>query len=195
MESFNVVSVKNYAEPPINYKEILRYSGMKESATEIENLINECLNELNGKLDYRVCFTTLPLKMGNVVDFTTFSVNSKSLQKTLNGYDRVILFVATVGLEIDRLIKKYSVISPTKAVIFQAIGAERIEELCNAFENDIKQTYQTSKRFSCGYGDFDILYQKEIFKVLNPQKLIGVTLLDSMLMLPSKSVSAVIGVK
>ena len=53
------------------------------------------------------------------------------LSKNLQGYDKAVFFVATVGIEIDRLIKKYSVLSPTKAVIFQAIGAERIESLCN----------------------------------------------------------------
>ena len=51
----------------------------------------------------------------------------------------------------------------------------------------------TKPRFSPGYGDFDISYQKNIFSCLNSEKYIGLTLTDSMLMVPSKSVTAVVG--
>lgn len=189
------IIVKNYPMPKINQKEILRYSGMKGENLEITEIIKECLNEINS-LDYRVCYAVVDISVKNGVDFNAFKVNSIDLSKNLNGYNKAVVFVATVGIEIDRLIKKYSVLSPVKAVIFQAIGAERIESLCNTFCKDLKGEYSVvAPRFSAGYGDFSLEYQTEIFKILNPEKYIGVTLLDSKLMLPSKSVTAVVGVK
>ena len=48
-------------------------------------------------------------------------------------------------------------------------------------------------RFSPGYGDFPLECQPGLFRLLGVQRNIGVTLTDSLLMLPTKSVTAVIG--
>ena len=53
----------------------------------------------------------------------------------------------------------------------------------------------TKNRFSPGYGDFDIVYQKDIFAILDCPKRIGLTLNSSLMMSPSKSVTAIIGFK
>lgn len=49
-------------------------------------------------------------------------------------------------------------------------------------------------RFSPGYGDFPLSAQKEILDGLEAGKRIGITLTEGYLMMPSKSVTAVIGV-
>ena len=49
-------------------------------------------------------------------------------------------------------------------------------------------------RFSAGYGDFELSAQTEIFHALDCQRKIGLTLNDSLLMSPSKSVTAIIGI-
>ena len=97
---------------------------------------------------------------------------------------------------IDRLITKYTTVSPVKSLVFQGIGAERIEALCDAFCRYIEKEYSKTKpRFSPGYGDLDLSFQREIFEVLQCSKKIGVTLNGSLLMSPTKSVTAIIGVK
>ena len=190
------IIVKNCTPPQINESEILRYAGMKGDNPDIIKILKDCLKEIDGKLTYSVCYIKTPITVGETVDFTYFQVKSNALIKNLSGCSSAIVFVATVGIEIDRLIKKYSVISPVKALLFQAIGAERIESLCDAFCNDLKVEYKnTVKRFSAGYGDFPLESQTDIFKLLNPKKHIGVTLLDSKLMLPTKSVTAIVGIK
>ena len=52
--------------------------------------------------------------------------DTKNLSQNLNGCNKVLLFAATIGIEIDRLITKYSHISPTKSLIFQAKCAKII---------------------------------------------------------------------
>ena len=139
------VYVKNYPAPDFNKREILRYAGVKEDIIEINALIDECIKELDGKLNYKVCYVEYPVKiLGDDVDLTFTSVTSKDLAKNLKNCNDFILFAATVGVGIDRLIAKYNALSPTKALIFQAIGAERIESLCDLFNNEIKEKYKTN---------------------------------------------------
>lgn len=192
----SVILSKTYTEPPFCEKEILRYAGCKEADSEVMALLRTCIEEVKGSLSYKVCYCKLPVRISSdVCDFGVFSSRSKGLAQNLNGCESVILFAATVGVGIDRLITKYGRISPTKALMFQAIGAERIEALCDAFCADISQEYKTGTkpRFSPGYGDLPISAQKDFFALLSPERQIGLTLTDSLLMSPSKSVTAIVG--
>lgn len=187
---------KIYTEPPFCEKEILRYAGCKETNNEIEILAKNCIDEIKSKLTYKVCYRQFEVSVcDDVCDFGAFTFRSKKLAQNLQKCKSVVVFAATVGVEIDRLIAKYGRISPSKALMFQAIGAERIEALCDIFCADIAKEYNlsTKPRFSPGYGDLQLDAQKEIFTVLSPEKNIGLFLTDSMLMSPSKSVTAIVG--
>ena len=190
------VYVKNYSAPEFNKKEILRYAGVKEDILEISTLVDECIKEINEKLCYKVCYSEYPVKiLGDKIDLNFTTLVSKGLAKNLKNCNKVVLFCATVGISVDRLIAKYNAVSPTKALIFQAIGAERIESLCDLFNSEIKKQYiNTKPRFSAGYGDLPLEVQKEIFNALSCSKNIGVFLNESLLMSPSKSVTAIIGI-
>jgi cobalamin-dependent methionine synthase I len=178
-----MICTKTYSAPPLDRREILRYAGVRGEAPEIEAILEECIREAEDKLVYKVCYGEFSVSFFD-------SVDSKDLKKHLESCDKVIIFAATVGIGIDRLIARYSSISPTKSLLFQAIGAERIEALCDEFNSEF-----CGSRFSPGYGDLPLEFQKEIFKVLDCPKRIGLTLNESMLMSPSKSVTAIIGAK
>lgn len=191
-----MVITKSFGELPVSRKEILRYAGCREANAETLSLLEECLKETQDRISFKVCYTTLPMKVeGSVVDCSLFAVDSKDLAKNLWGCRRVVVFCATLGMEIDRLIARYSRLSPAKALMLQAIGAERVEALCDAFCEALESESGTScrPRFSCGYGDLDIETQKKIFSLLQCQKHIGVYLNGSLLMTPSKSVTAFVG--
>ena len=190
------VYTKSYPAPEINKKEILRYAGVKEASLEISELIEECLALCHDSLSYNVCYITLPIKhCEGSIDLGFCVTDSKSLKKNLDGCDSVVLFAATIGSGIDRLIARYSVVSPSKAFMLQAIGAERIEALCNVFNAEISNEKTTVPRFSAGYGDFSLEFQRNICDALDCQRKIGITLQESLIMLPSKSVTAIIGIK
>jgi cobalamin-dependent methionine synthase I len=109
----------------------------------------------------------------------------------------VLVFAATVGVGVDRAIAKYSRIAPSKAFMLSALGAERIEALCDAFcrEYAFEKNVALTPRFSSGYGDCPLDVQRQIFYLLDCPKNIGLTLNDSMLMSPTKSVTAFVGIK
>ena len=177
------VFTKTVSLPEVNRREVLRYAGVKETNSEIEELLDSCILESKNSFACKVCYTEMK-KSSLPVEIATLS--------RLDGYDSVVIFAATVGLEVDRLIAKYGVISPSRALIFQALGAERIETLCDSFCNSFENSGQ---RFSPGYGTFVLENQSYIFSLLNPSKNIGLTLNSSLLMSPSKSVTAILPLK
>lgn len=192
---------KIYSPPEVNKKEILRYAGVSHPTEEIHSLMTDCLELSLDSLSYKVCYIELPIKhYPDKIDLGFATSTSHSLIKNLDGCQSIVLFAATVGNALDRLIARYSSISPSKAFMLQAIGAERIEALCNSFNKEISESAQkngklTVARFSAGYGDFALELQKDIFRVLDCQRKIGLTLNESLLMSPSKSVTALIGIK
>jgi hypothetical protein len=192
------VITKTYDEPPVNMKEILRYARCDEETEQVSSLVRSCLDEVLPKLTYKVCYGEFPLEIKDgLCDFGDFSVSSEKLALNLDRCDRAVIFSGTIGVDIDRIISKYAHLSPSKAVVVQAIGAERIEALCNTFCKDYAKENRVSlkPRFSPGFGDLSLDFQKEIFSVLGCADRIGVTLRDSMIMSPSKSVTAIVGIK
>ncbi len=192
----NGVSVKKYGSAPYQDKEILRYLCMRGDSGELHTLLDECKALCRNAQDNAVCYTVLPVTICNdTVDFDRFSCVSRDLAKTLCGCNEAILFVATAGFGIDRLIKKYATVSPARAFVLSAIGSERAETLCDTFCQDMKEQYGDLRpRYSPGYGDLPLTLQTEVFRVLGVERAIGVTLGESLLMTPSKSVSAIIGI-
>ena len=191
----STVFVKSYPEIKVNKKEILRYAKGAD-----EDVADELLKEALPKLSYKVCYMKFPVKReGNMLDLGFMKTDSKSLLKNLDGCDEIVLFGATIGIEFDRLMQRYIHLSPAKAFILQGIGAERIESLCDAFCEEMKTDAEkrgkfTRPRFSAGYGDFTLDAQKDIFSVLDCARKIGLTLTDSLIMSPSKSVTAIVGI-
>lgn len=191
-----IILSKTYIEPPFCEKEILRYAGCKDKDEQISAILRECISEVKDKLVYKVCYCKFEVKIEeNTCDFDVFRLQSEKLALNLKDCEKVILFAATVGVEIDRLISKYGRLSPVKSLIFQAIGAERIEALCDVFCADIEREYNIGlkPRFSPGYADLPLDAQKDIFAILAPERRIGLTLSRSLLMSPSKSVTAFLG--
>lgn len=190
------ILVKSYDPMPFDKSEILRYAQAKGESPELDLIIDECIGEVSDKLVYKVCYGEFDISVDQPnIDFGFMNVTSKDLSKNLKDCKKTVVFGATVGIELDRLILRYGRISPVKALIFQAIGAERIEALADAFNNEIKEKYITVPRFSAGYGDFSVYKQTDIFNILDCGRKIGLTLNDSMMMSPTKSVTAIIGIK
>ncbi len=190
------VFVKQFEAPPLRESEILRYAKCDEANEETLLLLHSCIEEARDLLTYKVCFSELPIHINeDICDFGFFSVRSKSLAKNLCGCECVILFCATVGLALDRLISKYSKLSPSRALIFQAFGTERIEALCDVFCREIaaEKNRKARPRYSPGYGDIPLDTQKDILSFLETNRNIAVFLNESMLMSPSKSVTAFMG--
>ena len=134
---------------------------------------------------------------GDVCDLGVMRICSRSLAAHLAGCKRVILFAATLGAAFDRELHKQSRLSPARAYELQMQGLREIEQWCDTLCEELAkgQSGTLKKRFSPGYGDLSLEVQREIFRVLDPAKNIGLCLSDSCVMTPSKSVTAFVGVE
>lgn len=125
-------------------------------------------------------------------------IESEKLSKHLRNCGKAILFAATLGTGADLLLRRWSVADMSKAVIMQASAAAVIEAYCDACQKELsteaaKEGLYLRSRFSPGYGDFPLDYQKELLNLLDAPKRIGLTVTDSMMLTPTKSVTAVMG--
>ena len=191
------IQTRTYKELPICEKEILRYAGCKSSQEELLRLLEECLQEVRSGYKGSVCYKEYPVMIEEgLVKIGENEIFSKDLAKNLEGCKSVILFGATIGVQMDRLIARYSKISPSRAFMMQAIGTQQIEALCDTFCEEMEKEYDTilKPRYSPGYGDVPLEVQKLFFAHLDCAKHIGLSLNDSLLMSPSKSVTAFVGI-
>ncbi len=197
----NIVKIKEYPAPEINRREILRYMQSKSGDSALDALVERGLKLIEDKLCFKVCYAEFPVSLRDgALDLGFAVTDSRDLAKCLDGCDRILLFAATVGVELDRQILRYSRLEPSMALCLQAIGSERAEALCDVFCDDMtiqynEQGFSLCPRFSAGYGDLPLSLQEDIIKTLNTPKNIGVSLNESLLMSPSKSVTAIIGIK
>ena len=185
----------------IEISEVLRYLGYKNNKADddITEKINKCIKIIKHLLVCRACFEEFELKTGEDIIFANIKTSSKSLKKNLGDCKSVIVFVATIGMGVERELLKNSISSPSAAVIYQAVATAFIEKWCDILNEKFKiEKAKENKflrpRFSPGYGDFSIEHQKEIFEILDCPRKIGVSLTKQLMMTPSKSVSAIIGV-
>ena len=189
------------AAPPPDRAQMLRYLRTPSPTQELEELLGSVQAELFPLLEYKVCHCRLPIQtQGRSLRIGVLSTASAGLAKALEGCEEAIVFAATVGLSPDRLLKKYAHLSPARALCVQAVATERIEALCDAFcdlqQKALAPTGQTlGMRFSPGYGDLALTAQKEFFQLLDCPRQIGLSLNESLLMTPTKSVTAIVGIR
>jgi hypothetical protein len=171
-------------------------NGEADTSDTFVNTINEIISETESAnaFSYKVCYSAVDITwICGVAELPVKMFGSKDLSTCLKGCRKAVLMAATVGLGIDRLINKYERLSPSKALFLQALGAERVEALCDRFCRDLPGALRP--RFSPGYGDLPLEVQKEFITYLDCTHLIGITLNDSLLMTPSKSVTAIVGIE
>lgn len=190
----------------------LRYGKAQPTGADAD-LIDSVIHEVEAVLDCRACWTRVPLTpLGSSPPAPSSSslrsvpfacgpleLRSPILLRHIAGCTQAIVFVATAGLGIDRLLATYQRTSPARALVMQAAGAAAVEawceQLCAGWAAAMAtEGFATRVRFSPGYGQWPLEEgQRGIFGWLEPSRHIGVSLTDGCLMIPTKSVSALVG--
>ena len=105
------------------------------------------------------------------------------------------LMVATLGIGVDRLIAKEQHLSVSDAFVIDAMADALIEALCDTAEREITKGSVCAPRFSPGYADLPLEVGREIVKRLGADVRLGIGFTESGLMIPRKSVSAIVCVR
>ncbi|MEG2570430.1 MAG: vitamin B12 dependent-methionine synthase activation domain-containing protein [Clostridia bacterium] len=183
----------------VRKSEVLRYLGCTEADARLSQEVDEAIAGIAAAAQPKSRYMRLPLEIsGEEVTAGRMHAISKNLAKNLVGCREIILFAATLGAGADAEIRKFSHIAMSRAVILQAAASAYIEEFCDECEENIraemaKEGLSLRPRFSPGYGDFPLACQREIVEMLDCPRKIGLTLTEHLMLAPSKSVTAVIG--
>ena len=183
-------------------KEAVRYLGFGKNAVDDRTLalIRESFEDLDreaGKKSVHRVFDMEQTAEDRIV-IGPMDIKSRSLGRNLKGCEKVVLFGATLGTGVDRLITRTSLTNMAKAAVLQACAAALLEEYCDDCQEKIgeemgKEGMYLRPRFSPGYGDFNISHQETLMRMLDCAKTIGLTMTDIFMMTPTKSVTALIG--
>ncbi len=187
-----------------DYGEILRYLGYKSGQTpgsDVEQRIYVCVSKLCEVIEPRSVYRGFQLTYqgGGELDIDGLHIQSFNLARNLKGCEAVYLMAATLGVETDRQIARASALRMSDAVIYQAVAAAYIEACCDEVNDNIRREageegLYCRPRFSPGYGDFPVEHQKDFVRLLDTHRKIGLSVTESCLLVPTKSVTAVIGV-
>ena len=187
----------------IDKKEVLRYLGYKgqEINEEMEQLIDELREEMTATARPKTHYEIAELggKDGekHLVD-DGFPLTGKSIQRLMKGCEKCIVLGATLGTDVERRINYYTKVDLTKGIIFDSCGTQLIEEICDELEEDIKgklgEGYNYTYRFSPGYGDYPIAVQNKVVAYLDGYRKMGLSVTPTHLLIPRKSVTALVGV-
>ena len=187
----------------IKKSKVLRYLGYRgqEIDRNIDELINQSIEEIKVKMEAKYIYKIFELdkKKGLSIKGTDLYLKGESIGRHLENSNSCILMASTLGHRVDKLIRYYEKLNMTKAIVVDSCASVAIEEVCNRINNELeglmsgKGEFITS-RFSPGYGDLTLDIQEKFVNLLNAQRLIGLTTTSSNLLIPRKSVTAIIGI-
>lgn len=124
---------------------------------------------------------------------------SEVVARLLKACRKVAVVVVTIGNTLEDMANRLSRDGLVlQASILDAIGSDAVEKAADLAHSRIekeanREGLATSRRFSPGYCDWDISQQVKVFRSVGPD-LATVTLTDTCLMVPRKSISGIIGI-
>ena len=196
----------NIANIKISYEKVLARLGYSKNRTVLNEktavLIKETVEAAQKLINPKavVAFENITIDGIFILFENGYKIESRDTAKLLDGCFKAYGIAVTIGNALEN--KRNSFLSEKetlKGLIFDAAGSVAAEEAITAADAQIKAREEqngntATKRFSPGYGDWELENQKEFLNWLGASH-IGITLTPAHLMLPEKSVSALIGIK
>ena len=182
----------------LNRNEILMYLGHRgqEITPQIQGQIERCVEQVCKKAQPRLVYRRLPVEQGQVKGFP---MEGNDIRALLGECQEAVLMAVTLGAGVEQLLMRSEVTNLADAVIMDSCASVAVENVCDNFEADLRallagQGLYLTSRFSPGYGDLPLSLQPKFCEVLNTAKRIGLTVSANYLMVPRKSVTAVMGI-
>jgi len=192
----------------IDEEEVLRYQGchnnkLKKVNKTIVKITREEIERGYNLLEPKGIYSPVKIKQisfsGGRVDLKNgFSLNfSNSIINLLKGTNYLVLGVVTIGSSLENKVSEFFTQGEyPRAVALDTVGTVAVESLSRDIRNLVcqeakKQYFKTTRYFSPGYGDWGISQQKDIFKII-PTNKIGVSLTESCMILPMKSLTWIV---
>ena len=185
----------------IDIREILHFLGWRGTPVEPELIaqLEALAAQALAGLQPRTALRRFALAPDFSIEGTSLTLCGGDVRNMLSGCGEVYLLATTLGAQSERLLLRCQAKSPAQAVLIDAVLSAAIEAVCDREEAQLRQALRRENlyltdRYSPGYGDMPIEQTRGICEVLSSSRSIGLTVSASGLMIPRKSVTAVMGV-
>ena len=156
----------------------------------------ECLSDIYEIMRPRYSAARVKIAEGECGVFIDgILVESRGLYKNLSGADEAFLIAVTLGSEVDAYLYRLGMLSGAGRFAADAVASALAEALMELADKELSAGLSCSPRFSPGYGDFSLEYQRTLLCRVNAEGLLGIRLTDASFMIPSKSITAIMGIK
>ena len=184
----------------INRQEMLRYAGLAKKHDFAPELIELAAEEALLLADARGAWQEYAYdeNTGTILANGEYKLSGEKIKRHLTACERVIVLCVTVGEAIENAVtENFSRGNYALSVLIDAAATAAVEQVADDVEAVMKpgakkRGFTLKTRFSPGYGDWSLTAQRKIL-ALSGGKGIGVTLTESLMLTPRKSVTAVIG--
>ncbi len=187
-----------YFEVQKVFNEVLKIIGCNENDLDIklENDIRRLINVVKEKSMPRYIYKSFSVSKNEDLQIvgTSLRLRGKDIFDHLRHSDSGFFIAATIGLEVDKLIAYTQKTSLYNAFLMDAIASAMVEQLCDDVQAELELDFSLTKRYSPGYGDFPLESQTDILSLLNAQQAIGLFCNESNILIPRKSITAIMGI-
>lgn len=193
--------IYNPALKPLNLSEIKRYSGLDKYAEFPSHFLDQACTE--------AYILAQPKATWNIYEYDAstatimgehpLKLESPKIVNYLSQAVQIAVIALTIGPKLEEKVSSYfSGGEYTLGLLLDAAGTAAVEvaadQVCDLIKNQAQhQGYLTLPRFSPGYGEWDITVQPQILSLANGDS-INLKVTDSCMLLPRKSITAVIGI-
>ena len=186
----------------IDRSEALRYLHHKgqELPPEICTALDDAANTIITRATPRCVYRLFPLQRHPDLQLggTNIALPGQAIAGLLADCEYALLFAATLGGTVDDIIRRRQISDISAALMLDACASAAIEDICDQLEQQLSiaiqaQGYHLTHRFSPGYADLPLDLQQPLCTVLDATRRIGLTVSPSDILIPRKSVTAIIG--
>jgi 5-methyltetrahydrofolate--homocysteine methyltransferase len=187
----------------VQKQEVLRYLGADTTVFDpaVDAAIGRAAALLEETASPRFVARRFDVAFGDAVLLvgTSLVLRGQSMKSLLSACDACYLLCATLGSETEGLLRTWQIKDLAFAAVLDACANSAVEDFANCKQEELrakeaKERRFLTDRFSPGYGDFSIGIQGEICRVLDTARKIGVTVNESGILIPRKTITAVLGV-
>lgn len=199
------IARESYLIAQVSRDEVLRYLGYRGQAlsAELDDRIAAVTERCVTLARPRASLASFPVRRVTAelveLEGCTLRLTGRDIAAHVADATEVVLFAATLGADIDRELRRLSLVDTLEQVLFDAVATALAERTADAANARIRayaadRDAFTSWRFSPGYGDLPLSVQRDFLAALDATRQLGITLTPSNLMVPTKSVTAIVGI-
>ena len=187
-----IVRMLERGEAPLNESMKLFEEGTKLSAS---------LGKLLDKAEQTMLTAAAPRAVYRRLPRTALPLENcgSDLTRHLQGCDEVLLLAATLGAEVDKLLRRMELTDIALAAAADALASVLLEQVCDELENEIRAQIEAqgvfmTGRYAPGYGDCPLELNDALCLAADTVRGCGLAVTPQHLLTPRKSTTAILGI-